>query len=204
MDTICLYTKSNRLSQKWKELLSKENSIVICTEFKQLARLCDELNFIVYNSEEDYETICYELDQLVEKSTKRNILVLRSLPDLEEGENLLSHNISGYGNSNMSDDIFIQAINVIKNGSVWLYPDLMEDLINKVNKINANSNALKQLENLTTREKEIATSISEGKTNKAIAKELNISLNTIKVHISSIFEKLGIKNRVALAILLKQ
>lgn len=204
MDTICLYTKNNRLSQKWKELLSKENSIVICTEFKQLARLCDELNFIVYNSEEDYETICYELDQLVEKSTKRNILVLRSLPDLEEGENLLSHNISGYGNSNMSDDIFIQAINVIKNGSVWLYPDLMEDLINKVNKINANSNALKQLENLTTREKEIATSISEGKTNKAIAKELNISLNTIKVHISSIFEKLGIKNRVALAILLKQ
>lgn len=203
MNSICLYTQNNRLSQRWRDLLSKENDVVFCTDIKQLTRLYDELSLIVYHSEEDSETITKELDLLVELSTKRNILVLRSLPNLEEGGSLLSHNIAGYGNSNMSDDAFIQAINVIQNGSIWLYPDLMKDIINKVNKLNLNNETHKLLDNLTNREKEIATSISEGKTNKAIADKLNISPNTVKIHISSIFEKLGIKNRVTLAILLK-
>lgn len=203
MNTICLYTQNNRLSQRWRDLLSKDNDVIFCTEFEQLTKLCNEITFIVYHSEEDNEIITEELDTLVEICVKRNILVLRSLPNLEEGETLLSHNIAGYGNANMSDDVFMQAINVIQNGSIWLYPDLMIDIVNKVNKINLNNGTLKQLDNLTNREKEIAISISEGKTNQAMADDLKISLNTIKVHISSIFEKLGIKNRVALAILLK-
>ena len=203
MSSICLYTQNNRLSQRWRDLLSKENDVIICTNIKQLTRLYNDLTFIVYHSEADNEIITEELDLLAELCTKKNILVLRSMPNLEEGENLLSHNIGGYGNANMSDDVFIQAINIIQNGSIWLYPDLMKDIVTKVNKLNLNNETHKLLDNLTNREKEIATSISEGDTNKAIADKFNISPNTVKIHIGSIFEKLGIKNRVALAILLK-
>lgn len=203
MNSICLYTQNNRLSQRWRDLLSKENDVIICTNIKQLTRLYNDLTFIVYHSEADNETITEELDILAELCTKKNILVLRSMPNLEEGETLLSHNIGGYGNANMSDDVFIQAINIIQNGSIWLYPDLMKDIVTKVNKLNLNNETHKLLDNLTNREKEIAVSISEGQTNKAIADKFNISPNTVKIHISSIFEKLGIKNRVALAILLK-
>ena len=203
MSSICLYTQNNRLSQRWRDLLSKENDVIICTNIKQLTRLYNDLTFIVYHSEADNEIITEELDLLAELCTKKNILVLRSMPNLEEGETLLSHNIGGYGNANMSDDVFIQAINIIQNGSIWLYPDLMKDIVTKVNELNLNNETHKLLDNLTNREKEIATSISEGKTNKAIADKFNISPNTVKIHIGSIFEKLGIKNRVALAILLK-
>lgn len=48
---------------------------------------------------------------------------------------------------------------------------------------------------LTDREKEILNLISKGFTNKEIAKELMISLNTVKAHISSIISKLKVKNR---------
>ncbi|GAA5117463.1 response regulator transcription factor [Haloechinothrix salitolerans] len=53
---------------------------------------------------------------------------------------------------------------------------------------------------LTDREREVATAIAEGKQNSAIAKELYMSEATVKTHITRTFAKLGVSNRVQLAI----
>jgi DNA-binding NarL/FixJ family response regulator len=50
--------------------------------------------------------------------------------------------------------------------------------------------------NLSARELEILAQIKLGKTNKDIAKELNIAVGTVKLHVNSIFRKLGVSNRV--------
>ena len=52
---------------------------------------------------------------------------------------------------------------------------------------------------LTERERQIMRLVSEGLSNKEIARLLNISEGTIKVHLHHIFEKLAIKHRTALA-----
>ena len=52
---------------------------------------------------------------------------------------------------------------------------------------------------LTARELEIANSVAEGLSNKEIARVLDISEGTVKVHLHSIYEKLGVANRTALA-----
>ena len=52
---------------------------------------------------------------------------------------------------------------------------------------------------LTERERQIMRWVSEGLSNKEIARQLNISEGTIKVHLHHIFEKLAIKHRTALA-----
>ena len=54
---------------------------------------------------------------------------------------------------------------------------------------------------LTHREREIMRLVSEGLSNKAIARRLNISHGTIKVHLHHIYEKLEINNRTVLAAL---
>lgn len=204
MKTICLFTQSSRLSQRWQELLSKDNEVKVCTEFKQLEKLVGEDTFIVIHDDRDEEILIKELDILHKLFSKKNTLVVRSLPDLEEGERLLSHDIGGYGNANMSDEVFLQAIEVIKSGSVWLYPELMTHIIEKINKINGNDENNKVLGPLSDREKEVALLVSKGETNQMIADDLDISPNTVKLHIASIFEKLGIKSRVALAVLLSK
>ena len=56
---------------------------------------------------------------------------------------------------------------------------------------------------LTERERQIMRWVSEGLSNKEIARQLNISEGTIKVHLHHIFEKLAIKHRTALAALAK-
>ncbi len=53
---------------------------------------------------------------------------------------------------------------------------------------------------LTEREKAVLIELMRGKSNRGIAKKLYISLSTVKAHISSVFQKLKVKNRVEAAV----
>ena len=55
---------------------------------------------------------------------------------------------------------------------------------------------------LTVREREIASLVGNGGTNKQIANQLDISERTFKAHLTEIFRKLGISDRLKLALLL--
>lgn len=57
----------------------------------------------------------------------------------------------------------------------------------------------KMLQQLTDRERQIARLVSEGMSNKEIARELKVSQGTVKVHLHNIFHKLEITNRTVLA-----
>jgi DNA-binding NarL/FixJ family response regulator len=52
---------------------------------------------------------------------------------------------------------------------------------------------------LTARETEVARLVGEGKRNTEIAKELSVSVRTVESHIQHTYEKLGVRNRVELA-----
>ncbi len=54
---------------------------------------------------------------------------------------------------------------------------------------------------LTTRERQIVLVLSEGLSNKEIARRLRLTEGTVKVHLHNIYQKLGIANRTALAVL---
>jgi DNA-binding NarL/FixJ family response regulator len=53
---------------------------------------------------------------------------------------------------------------------------------------------------LSSREKEVLLLVGKGRSNKEIAYELSISENTVKVHVSSIFAKIGLQDRVQVAL----
>jgi two-component system, NarL family, nitrate/nitrite response regulator NarL len=53
---------------------------------------------------------------------------------------------------------------------------------------------------LTSRELQIVSAIIEGETNKAIAERLGLSENTVKHHLTHIFDKLGVSSRLELAV----
>ncbi|MDD1530079.1 DNA-binding response regulator [Bradyrhizobium sp. WBOS7] len=57
----------------------------------------------------------------------------------------------------------------------------------------------KMLERLTSRERQIVRLVAEGMSNKEIARRLDVSQGTVKVHLHNIFQKLEITNRTVLA-----
>ena len=54
---------------------------------------------------------------------------------------------------------------------------------------------------LTSRERQIVLVVSEGLSNKQIARRLRLTEGTVKVHLHNIYQKLGVSNRTTLAIL---
>ena len=59
-----------------------------------------------------------------------------------------------------------------------------------------------RLHALTTRELQIANAVAEGRGNREIATQLGITEQTVKNHLTSIFEKLGVHSRLQLALLM--
>ncbi len=200
MSTVYLYSQTSQLLQRWEKLLTSHYLVKSVQTFQELQSLVGEDTFVVLHDDDKVTDVIEKLDLLHEAYEKKNTLVLRSKPSVAEGECFLSHDIGGYGNAHMSDAIFLQALEVISSGNIWLYPELMEDLVTKVNALNQNSHPAQLLDALTSREKEVADLVAKGESNKRIASQLAISENTVKLHIASIFEKLHVDNRVTLAL----
>ena len=104
------------------------------------------------------------------------------------------------------------AVNMLKNGAFDFFEKPFNDnqLMDRVlEAMEASRQAVEQavvqqrLDSLSQREKEVLDLILDGKLNKIIADDLGISMRTVEVHRSHIFEKMNVKTAVELARLLK-
>jgi DNA-binding NarL/FixJ family response regulator len=96
------------------------------------------------------------------------------------------------------------------SGEVWVPRQLIARLVGELARdTTANTHTLKfagnsSIEHLTPREMQVAEMVHLGGNNKTIARELDISERTVKAHLSAIFRKLDIENRLHLALYFSQ
>lgn len=130
------------------------------------------------------------------------IIILTAIPDFQECALLLQRGISGYGNRQMREENIAQAVQSAMAGQIWLPPDIMAELIARAgNSTTQQENTL--LDGLTERESEVARYVAKGMSNQEIADKMFVSLRTVKAHLSSIYEKTGLRNRLELGLRLK-
>ena len=98
---------------------------------------------------------------------------------------------------------FNQMIQLLDNGQSWFPPQMLEQTFKLAHQTVNLSRQHSSLESLTAREKEIAMAVAEGNSNKQIAGKFAISERTVKTHLTNIFKKLELKDRVALVLHLK-
>ncbi len=138
-----------------------------------------------------------------------NTLVLTNTPHPEQGVRLLNKNIRGYANTYLEHDKLLMALTIIEQGEVWAGDSLIQYLLTN-SRINQQADDdLSEPDNilfhkLTIREQEIAQKILTGLQNKLIANDLNITERTVKAHLSTIFKKLAVRNRLELTIKLQK
>ena len=90
------------------------------------------------------------------------------------------------------------AVAQIMHGMSVLDPKVMLRLTALMNK----NKTVDLYEEMTEREREIATLLAEGLTNRQIADKLYVSEGTVKNYVSSIYDKTGIHDRVKLVVAL--
>lgn len=112
-----------------------------------------------------------------------------------------------------SDDTILRAVNLIGNGEAWIERHLVPMLIQRLRLVggeakagtepSSNGNGAKDIDGLTSREKDVLNLLSAGESNKLIARHLNITDRTVKAHLTSIYKKLGVTDRVHLILYLQ-
>ena len=101
----------------------------------------------------------------------------------------------------------IRAVRLVAAGDSMLSPSIARRLISHIavdSETERRRVALARLESLTDREREVIVEIGRGKTNSEIADSLHMSEATVKSHITHLFTKLALTNRVQVAILAHQ
>jgi len=145
--------------------------------------------------------------ELIKAHPATRFMVMSPTPDDDEGLALVRAGTWGYCNRYIAPELLERAVTAImENGEVWVGRKLMLRLIRELTQRNAaavNQETRKKLQELTPREREIAGMVGAGASNKLIANEFNITVRTVKAHITSIFQKLKIRDRLQLALLVK-
>ena len=151
----------------------------------------------------DYDTVSHEVnDWISSDSAPHNMIVLEKVPNIATGRFLLLHGIKAYGNSRMLKLHYRQMIETVNSGKSWTYPELTAALVS-LNENMINKDAKPLLERLSEKEQEVTLHILNGLTNAAIAAKMDITTRTVKAHVTSIFQKLHVNDRISLVLLLK-
>lgn len=103
--------------------------------------------------------------------------------------------------------VLIDAVRTVANGGYWVAPDDLAVLIEALRtnvpggvSRQTQSSVARQRFHLTRREMEIVASITMGASNKEIAEQLALKECTVKHHVASVFDKVGVLSRLQLAL----
>jgi DNA-binding NarL/FixJ family response regulator len=117
--------------------------------------------------------------------------------------------VRAFCRGDMDPRLLKSVVIAIKQGELWirrtLTPRLLDELGARIRDDSHDSESrratIARLAELTRREREIAELIGNGESNKQIARQLTITESTVKSHLTEIFRKLGIADRLKLALL---
>ena len=145
--------------------------------------------------------------RLCEQRDAPKVIVLTTFDADEHVVRALALGATGFLLKDTSPPMIVDAIEKVAAGQPILSPSVTAQLIRKVTEapyaaLDAGRAraAAARLSSLSDRERDVAVAVGQGKSNAEIARELFMSVPTVKAHVSHIFVKLQLANRVQIAI----
>jgi len=166
----------------WPEAASKMESDVV----------------VIYLEPGDRAEIVKELH---ENLPKAKIVAITDGEDLECSMQVLKSGAVGIVRATQGSNLLLEAIRKAHEGEIWLNQELLANLLETggVSKV-PNKKIGPANDSLTPREIEVISMIGKGLKSKIIADRLSISEATVRHHLSSIYGKLGVEDRLNLII----
>jgi DNA-binding NarL/FixJ family response regulator len=180
------------------QLISQTDNLVICGDADNLT---DAMR-LIKESSPDIAVVDLNLqnssgfDLLKEISNYKKsipVLILTMYEDINYVERALRMGARGYLNKKETFTLVIKAIYEILDGNIFLNEDISGNIIKNIVAGDSELNG-SLLKKLTDREFSVFKLIGEGKSTKEIAKNMNLSINTVNTYKERIKEKLNIKN----------
>ncbi|PHS71147.1 MAG: helix-turn-helix transcriptional regulator [Methylophaga sp.] len=141
------------------------------------------------------------LMSLMSNSPNSKILIFGESRPIDIQIEALKNGSRGYFDNSLPIEKLHIALQNVLHGEVWIERHVIAGLIDELSHIpEVTQQQQDSLEKLSPKETEVAEQVSYGLTNKMIASAMNISERTVKAHLTAIFSKLEMSDRLSLAI----
>ena len=186
-----------------KELLNEQYQVTAFTCVEQLkealAKNHPDLVLCHYSLLQLNQDLLSSFTKITHQESR--ILVLGPPLSVAEQVTVLKQGARGYFQEDLLDGKLAIALDLIKRGEVWVERHVIAGLIDALTHApKISQEQQRQIESLSKKELEVADLVSHGATNKMIANKMNITERTVKAHLTTIFQKLAIADRLSLAI----
>jgi two-component system nitrate/nitrite response regulator NarL len=201
------------------EILLVDDQLILCEALRKLIEGEPDFNVVASACDPDEAVRLVEAhkpDIVIVSLTGRSLVrMLHTLQELTAAGNLArtivltttlekTHifqlpqiGVSGILLRETSPQVLFASIRSVGGGSCWLGRERLDDLAEGLRHLNpTNKNRFR----LTPRELEIIEAVRRGDTNRKVARELCITPDTVKHHLTNIFTKLGVCTRLQLAV----
>ena len=212
MASILILSTNLQQARQWEATLSEEHEVDCFDNIESAINFIHPESASVIILDSEFFDI-KDADLSVFRSNGIKTLIIgRKWPEDSQIGALVA-GYSGYCETEAAQEHILKAANSILKGDIWIQRHLVPKVIGILVSLNNSrlsqpkhkKNELKKnLQTLTHREMDVAKMISEGESNKMIAALLNISERTVKAHLTSIFQKLNVQDRLHLALLIKE
>ena len=145
-----------------------------------------------------------QIDTLRQQYPANPIIVIDPNPNEQRAISAFNHGARGYCHSHATPGLLQEVALVIRHHGIWIGAELMSRIIGATRQASSAPapSAPQLIDTLSPREQEVAQAVTQGLSNKEIALQLNITERTVKAHLTAIFEKTGIRDRLQLALVL--
>ena len=142
------------------------------------------------------------LPELTKASSNSRVLVLTGVQTPESHRTAIRRGAMGIVLKQQAAELLLKAIKKVHDGEVWIDRSMIGSVLSDVrNEQQAAPNPeTSKINALTAREREVISLVSRGLKNKVIGERLFISETTVTHHLSSIYSKLGVSDRLELVV----
>ena len=126
------------------------------------------------------------------RSSGARVLVLTSATEPERARNAVRAGAAGVLYKDIDPDALVRAIRSVHDGNLLLAAEAAGSLLR--------GGGGNRSDALTSRERDVLAKIAEGRSNREIARLLQVSEKTVKAHVSSVLAKLGVQDRTQAAV----
>jgi two-component system, NarL family, nitrate/nitrite response regulator NarL len=141
--------------------------------------------------------------QLLEAAADARLILVTDETDAAVHQQAVQFGAMGVVHKNQPGDVLFVAIRKVHSGEAWLGRTLVANVLAKLvqeRQVEEDDPEATRIASLSDREIEVIDLIGEGMKNKEIAAKLSISESTVRHHLTSIFGKLGVSDRLELII----
>lgn len=133
------------------------------------------------------------------------VILLSASNESDLIQHALSEHASGFIPKTSSPDVMLSAIRLVLNGGMYIPPEAIASSNSNSTSQSSTKPTFKSVDNiqLTQRQMEVLTEMKHGYSNKEIAKVLNMSPSTVKVHVAAILRELDASSRTQAVFLAK-